>query len=233
MIKKIKLNNVTLIGIDCVDIERLRKAMDITEEHIEFAEVKLLSSIKTDDKRWVEIEAITSIESFSEFCIKDLSEYVETDYALLVQYDGFVLNPQSWTDEFLKYDYIGAPWYIEEEFWFEKFDIPRELTGQHIVGNGGFSLRSKKFLETSARLAKDGKFSKYHPEDLVMCVYDKHLFDGAGIKFAPYEIARKFSIEGTDETYSDQFGFHGFKWTDISKWTSENPQYGIKNQFVG
>ena len=65
----------------------------------------------------------------------------------------------------------------------------------------------------------------------MLCVYDKHLLDKAGIKFAPYEIARKFSIEGRDEVYSEQFGFHGFKWTNISKWIQENPQHGITNRF--
>jgi hypothetical protein len=61
-----------------------------------------------------------------------------------------------------------------------------------------------------------------------MCVYDKHLLDAQGIKFAPYEIAKKFSIEGHDEDYESQFGFHGLKWTNISKWIELNPQYGIK-----
>jgi len=234
MKEKLKLENVTLLGVDCVNVERLQKAMDITQEYIDFGKVKLLSStLETKDKRFVEIEHIASIEEFSEFCIKDLYKYVDTEYVLLVQYDGFVLNPQSWSDEFLNYDYIGAPWYIKEEFWFEMFDIPRELEGKHVVGNGGFCLRSKKFLETSAKLAREGKFKKYHPEDLVMCVYDRHLLDEKGIKFAPYEVAKKFSIEGHDETYTNQFGFHGYTWTDISKWIEENPQYGIKNQFIG
>jgi hypothetical protein len=225
---KINLENVTLMGIDCVDVTRLQKAMDITEEQIDFAETKLLTSIKNDDPRWVEINHISNIEAFSEFCIRELTNYVDTEYVLLVQYDGFVLNPESWLDTFLEYDYIGAPWYIKDEFWFKMFNIPRELTGQHIVGNGGFSLRSKKFLEASSKLASEGKFGKYHPEDLVMCVYDKELMDNEGIKFAPYEVARNFSVEGHDEVYKSQFGFHGLKWTDISDWITKNPQYEIK-----
>lgn len=225
--EKRKLSNVTLMGIDCVDVERVRKALDISSEHIEFGEVKLLSSIANGDPRWVSIPSIDSIEAFSEFCIKDLVNYVQTEYVLLVQWDGFVLNPQSWTDTFLEYDYIGAPWYIKDSFWFDRFKIPRSLEGQHIVGNGGFSLRSKKFLETSARLATDGKFATYHPEDLVMCVYDKALLDEEGIRFAPYEVARNFAIEGHDEVYESQFGFHGLTWTDISAWISQNPHHGV------
>ncbi len=223
-----KLDNVTLLGIDCVDVSRLQKALDISAEHIEFAQVKLLSSLSNTDPRWVPIEHIGSIEAFSEFCIKDLTKYVETEFVLLVQWDGFILNPTSWSDSFLKYDYIGAPWYIKDEFWFERFLIPRQYENQHIVGNGGFCLRSKKFLEVSAKLARENKFTKYHPEDLVMCVYDKHLLLEEGIQFAPYEVAKNFSIEGHDEVYKDQFGFHGLKWTNISDWIQKNSQYGIR-----
>lgn len=228
--KKIYLNNVTLLGIDCVNIERLQKAIDISQKDIEFADVKLLSSIGNNDPRWVEIDHIGSIEAFSEFCIKDLTNYVDTDYVLLVQHDGFILNPQSWSDTFLDYDYVGAPWFIEDEFWFEEFKIPRILKGQHIIGNGGFNLRSKKFLEISSQLANQNKFSKYHPEDLVLCVFDKKLLDEKGIKFAPYEVAKNFSIEGQDEAYESQFGFHGLRWTDISKWVKQHPEYGIKQE---
>lgn len=222
-----KLPNVTLVGIDCVDVERIQKALDISSEKIEFGEVKLLTSLPTNDSRKVEIPHIGSIEAFSEFCIRDLTKYVTTDFVLLVQHDGFVLNPESWTDEFLNYDYVGAPWFAHDEFWFEKFDFPRNLFDTTVVGNGGFSLRSKKFLETSHRLANEGAFNKLHPEDLVMCVWQRKLMENAGIMFAPVELAEKFGIEGEDHIYSKQFGFHNLKWTDISKWIKENPKWNI------
>jgi hypothetical protein len=53
---------------------------------------------------------------------------LETEKALIFQEDGFLLKDG--VDDFLDYDYIGAPWY-------EQMDLsPSE------VGNGGFSLRS-------------------------------------------------------------------------------------------
>jgi predicted nucleotidyltransferase len=223
---KIKLPNVTLLGIDCVNIERLVSAMDVSESGIEFGAVKLLTSLPTEDKRKVEIPHIGSIEEFSRFCIEDLHKYVDTDYVLLVQYDGFILNPESWTDEFLKYNYIGAPWFVAE--WSVRdFGFPVDLLGTLIVGNGGFSLRSKKFLETSARLAQEGRIPKMNPEDVAMCVWYRSEFEKEGIKFAPPEIASQFSIEGTDHTYNKQFGFHGFTWTDIDVWIQEHPEYPV------
>ncbi len=223
-----KLPGVTLAGIDCVNVERLQKALDISCAEIEFAEVKLLTSLPTNDVREISIPHIGSIEAFSKFCIRDLANYVSTDFVLLVQHDGFVLNPSSWTDEFLKYDFVGPPWFVHDEFWFDKYSFPRELFDKVVVGNGGFSLRSKKFLETSKRLADEGAFNKYHPEDLVLCVWNRKIMENAGIKFAPPEIAEKFGIEGQDHVYDKQFGFHGLKWTDISKWIKENPKWGIK-----
>ena len=232
-----KLSNVTLVGIDCVDVERIQKALDISSKDIQFAEVKLLTSLSTDDVRKVEIPPINTVEEFSEFCIKDLHKYVDTDYVLLVQHDGFILNLESWEDEFLQYDYIGAPWFIYEEFWFELFDLPRELFDTLVVGNGGFSLRSKKFLEKSAELANKNIFKKYHPEDLMLCVWNRKEMEEVGIKFAPADVAARFSVEGDYRDllnaklapYDKQFGFHGLKWTDISKWIEQNPQYGIVN----
>ncbi|NVN96822.1 hypothetical protein HXX01_01070 [Candidatus Nomurabacteria bacterium] len=227
MNNKIYLPNVTLLGIDCVDTERLIKALDISSEQIEFADVKLLTSLPTSDKRKVLIPHIGSTAEYSEFCIRKLADYVDTDFVLIVQYDGFVLNPSSWTNEFLNYDYIGAPWFVHDEFWFTKFLFPRDLLDKTVVGNGGFCLRSKKFLEVSSRLADEGVFDKYHPEDVALCVWNKDKMEKEGIRFAPNDIAEKFSIEGGDHIYRNQFGFHGFKWTDISLWIKENPKWRI------
>jgi len=224
---KLKLPQVTLIGIDCVNVERLQIAMDICEKEIEFGSVKLLTSILSTDKRIIKIPQIRNKEEYSKFCIKNLKDFVDTDFVLIIQYDGFILNPQSWSDEFLNYDYIGAPWFVHEEFWFKKFNFPKELLDTLVVGNGGFSLRSKKFLKISSDLFNDGYFKTYHPEDLVMCVWNRKLVENNGIKFAPPEIAEKFSIEGEDHIYDKQFGFHGYSWTNIDKWINENLGYFI------
>lgn len=223
---KLNLTNVTLLGIDCVNVARLTSAIDVSESGIEFGVVKILTSLPTEDKRKVEIPHIGSIEEYSRFCIEELHKYVDTDYVLLVQYDGFVLNPESWKDQFLNYDYIGAPWLVAE--WSVRdFGFPPDSIGSLIVGNGGFSLRSKKFLEVSAKLAREGKLPKMNPEDVAMCVWYREEFEKEDINFAPAELAAHFSIEGTGHTYNKQFGFHGFTWTDIDVWINEHPEYPV------
>ncbi len=218
-----KLSNVTLLGIDCVNVERLQAAMDLCQKDFQFGAVKLLTSLPTDDKRLVKIHHIGDVQEYSRFCAEDLVKYVDTDYVLIVQYDGFILNPDSWTDEFLKYDYIGAPWLVAD--WSVRdYNFPPSLLGTAVVGNGGFSLRSKKFLEVSAKLMKEGKISQIHPEDVSLCIWHKDLLDAEGIRIATPELAGKFAIEGDDDVYNKQFGFHGFSWTDIDKWINDHPE---------
>ncbi len=214
------------MAIDCVDVAGALRALDISSQEIEFGAVKFLTSLPTDDPREVEIPHIGSIEAFSEFCIKNLKDYVDTDFVLLVQQDGFILNPDSWEDEFLNYDYIGAPWLVAD--WSVRdFAFPESLLGTMVVGNGGFCIRSKKFLEMSARLAKEGVFPKYHPEDVAMCVWQRSEVEAAGVTFAPPDVAARFSLEGDDLVYDKQFGFHSLKFTDITKWISENQRWGV------
>jgi hypothetical protein len=225
---KKKLSNVTLIGIDCVDVKRLQIVMDICERDFEFGAVKMLSSLPIDDPRLVVIEPINSVEAYSDFCFKRLSDFVETDFVLIVQYDGFILNPSAWTDAFLQYDYIGAPWLVAG--WSVRdFDFPKSLLGQRVVGNGGFSLRSKKFLLTARELALSGAIPQLHPEDVAMVVWHRDLFEKAGIKIAPPELAKKFSLEGNEEgPWKDEFGFHDFKHTDILTWLTKHPDDDVK-----
>ena len=221
---KIHLPNVTLLGIDCVDAHRLQEAINICEVGMQFAQSKILTSLPLQDSRAVSIPHIGSIEEYSRFCIENLVDYVDTEYVLLVQYDGFILNPESWSEDFLKYDYIGAPWLVAD--WAVRdFAFPGNLLGTYMVGNGGFCMRSKKFLETSARLLKEGKLPKFHPEDVAMCVWYRDTFEKEGIHFAPAELAKKFSIEGDDDVYGNQFGFHGFAWTNIDAWIDEHKDF--------
>jgi len=228
---KNKLKGVTLIGIDCVDIERLIQAAEICQQKFEFEEVKLLTSLQSNNPNIIPINPIISAEEYSEFIIEKLDEYVNTSHVLIIQYDGFILNPEAWTNEFLNYDYIGAPWLVREVS-VNRFGFPREWLGQYVVGNGGLSLRSKKLLSFCAQLSRDGFFQKYHPEDLVISVYNRSFFEEHGIAFAPVPLAKQFSYEAEDEdnySWDGQFGFHGLTWTDISKWTVEHPEYKIDN----
>ncbi len=208
---KKELRNITLIGIDCVDVKRLKVAADICELGFEFGAVKLLSSIPDPDPRVVHIPHIGSTEAYSEFCIKELYKYVDTEFALVFQYDGFILNPAAWTDEFLQYDYIGGVWYH---------------LGPIHVGNGGFSLRSKKLMQLLAENYKTIG-GELHPEDLWISETARPFLEAHDAKFAPEDVALRFSKEGSFHgvTWQGEFGFHGLSYTDISPWFALHPEY--------
>ena len=42
-----------------------------------------------------------------------LKEYINSEHVLVIQDDGHIVNPDIWDDNFLDYDYIGAPWPTE------------------------------------------------------------------------------------------------------------------------
>jgi hypothetical protein len=224
---KKKLETVTLLGIDCIDLDRLLLVMDICQHEFEFADVKIITSIKSSHENVIKINPIKSTEEYSKFVLSRLDEYIETSHVLIVQYDGFILNPEQWTDEFLKYDYIGAPWLVGD--WAVRdFDFPKELIGKLVVGNGGFSIRSKKLVSLCAKLFNEKAFERWHPEDTAIGVYNRKLLEDNEVKFAPVNLAKKFSFEyETDESdkWDGQFGFHGLKWTNISKWLEKHPEY--------
>lgn len=216
----IKLDKVTLIGIDCVGPGKLQAVMNLCQREIDFGAVKLLTSKSINDERLINIPGIRSLEEFSIFCLKDLVDYVDTDFVLLVQRDGFILNPQSWDKSFLNYDYIGSPWVVKD--WsINDFDFPEKLRGELIVGNGGFCIRSKKFLEVSSMLFKNGVIKRFHPEDIAISVWYREIFESHGINFAPTELSKQFALEGGDYVYKDQFGFHGY-YTNIDDWAENN-----------
>jgi len=122
-------------------------------------------------------------------------EHVTTPFVLVFQWDGFVLDPGAWTDAFLDYDYIGAPW--------EEASAP---PGRR-VGNGGFSLRSRRLLEALQDPAL--AFDPRRPEDKVICRELRPALEARhGVRFAPVELAARFAFEHLPPPHPT-FGFHG------------------------
>lgn len=134
---------------------------------------------------------IDSVADYSRFMLQGLAPHLHTSHLLVVQWDGFVLDPAAWDPAFLQVDYIGAPWH----------DMP----GERAVGNGGFSLRSRRLLQA----LQDPALPPAHPEDLCIChTHRAALEQGHGIRFASREMAARFAYERT-EPAGPTFGFHG------------------------
>ena len=65
---------------------------------------------------------------YSWFMMFALWRVVSTEFALVVQEDGWVVNANNWRDEFLDCDYIGAPIHLAKidspqgTYWRNRFD---------------------------------------------------------------------------------------------------------------
>ena len=134
---------------------------------------------------------MSNIDEWNYSTIYNLPKYIQTDFCLLIHDDGFVVNPEQWQDEFLNYDYIGAPFPIPQDD-FSYRDINNNLIR---VGNS-VSLRSKKLLDTPINLNLEWKsFHGYYNEDGFICVNYRHKYIENGCKFADINIAKYFSHE--------------------------------------
>lgn len=208
-----KVPNTTLCCVDCETHELSIKALNHCASTCNFENILFLTDIEYADKKIevINIPSIKTKEQYSRFIIRELGSYIKTDYVLIIQYDGFIVNPQSWTPDFLKYDYIGAKWW-----WY-----PDRLN----VGNGGFSLRSRKLLKALCSDAiNDDYASLTKGEDTLICrAYRSFLEAEYDIKFAPETIADRFSHEFS-KPVGKPFGFHGIFniWRYIKEEDLEN-----------
>lgn len=148
---------------------------------------------------WFPHGKIEQRELLSRMMLEFIPTLIETDFSIFCQWDGFAINPEHWTDEFLEYDYIGAPWP-----WNWKADSPERR-----VGCGGFALRSKKWTDLCLTLP----VKETSAEDVHCCCYYLDHFTSAGCRVAPLALAQKFALEHVNpefpnHTINDSFGFH-------------------------
>lgn len=204
--KKLYPIDVVLIETRKVILPWAVHVLDTIRENMNCNSFSLLTNPENNLKSMYTKEIsnkISTLDEYSEFCLDNLHYFVEADFCMVVQPDGFPLNYKSWSDDFLNYDYIGAPWLCK---------------GIPIIGNGGFSIRSKKLLQITPGLQK--KKPKYrnpiidhlplylpYNEDVSICISHKIELQKIGIKFADYVTAKRFSVEC--EPWKDSFGFHG------------------------
>ena len=204
----IELDNVTFLAVNgSADTDMFLYALKYSTKDIRPKKTVLVSweepSVSYKGIDFYKIDKIPSKDLYSQFLIKDIGKYFQTDYMVMIQDDGYVLNPDLWTDEFLKYDYIGAPW-------------PKNFFGgchYLLQGNGGFSLRSRKIVDKLKGLVFEWESVGKPPEDVFSCVVMRSILEGQGYRWAPLDIARRFSTEwpipelGSSDG-SGSFGFH-------------------------
>lgn len=222
-------DDVTVLLVDGVDPAHSLHALKHCRKAIPFKHLKLFSFDEPSNLDGVQFTKIPKFtwNDYNNFIAHKLADVVDTEFVLVVQTDGFITSPHLWTDEFFEYDYIGAPWPDNDTWLNLQSQAVRDAFNKHHrkvrVGNGGFSLRSKKFIEASAAYPSCNGFG----EDVFLSVMEYDAMSAKGIKFAPVELAMRFAIENPiaemgynwpsqDANFntSRSFGFHGVYVTD-------------------
>lgn len=190
----VEIKDLTIICVDTKNYGRAVHALKKCQEQVKVDRILFLTDIDLNIEgiEVIKIDPIHSKKQYSRFLIKELYKHFDTSHCLVIQWDGYILDGESWNPEFIEMDYLGAPWLYQD--------------GRN-VGNGGFSLRSKR-LQTI--LGTNDFVEVCDPEDEVICrTYGNWLQDVHGIRFATQELADTFSFE-LRTPICKTFGFHGW-----------------------
>lgn len=194
--KRLALKDVTICAVSSSNVEATLEALKTCLAYCDVAEVLFFTHASfpanevPPEIRIIPVQKITSAKAYSQFILKNVVDHIATSHCLIVQWDGHVTGPARWRTEFLEYDYIGASW--------PQFD------DGHDVGNGGFSLRSRRLMEA----CRAPGFAAHHPEDVAIGRTNRAYLEGLGLRFAPKALADRFAAERAGDP-ADSFGYHG------------------------
>ncbi len=218
--EKLKLPNVTLAAMTSVNIYETVQALKYSMRGIEFGDVVLI----TDHRPWYLPKSIRychtskldNIDKFNYKMTYELADYINTDFALIVHSDGFIVNPDKWTDEFLNYDYIGSPWPLPQNDY-----AYRDSKGNICRVGNSVSIRSKRLMAFPKEhdLPWVKVYDGFYNEDIFICCHSKNEMEAHGLKWAPFELAVRF---GREHPLPENKGVEPFLF---HKWWGENENY--------
>lgn len=196
----LKLPNVTLVALTNKDFEGHKKALELSSIGIEWGARKII----WDD-------TIKDIDDWNRKMIYELTDYVQTDFAMVIHADGYVIRPDLWKTEFLDYDFIGAPWPLPQDNYSYRTSSYTHKLGELIRVGNSVSIRSKRILDLPRKLGLEWKpYYGNTNEDGFLCVHNRDILHSHGIKYAPLDIAKHFSKEHKIEENEgiETFAFH-------------------------
>jgi hypothetical protein len=191
-----KLGDVTLVLIETMFHDLAWEAVRESAKRVAFHDIVICSDKSPPfdiNAKVIHIEHQPGIENFGRATWHGpWIEHVQTSHMLLSHWDSWVIDPGMWSDDFLQYDFIGAPW------WYEINN----------VGCGAFTLRSMKMV----RFLNDHRDVYPHkmPDDVVLCQHYRARLEAEGFRWAPDDVAMRFAFECSRPHGgpSRHFGFH-------------------------
>jgi hypothetical protein len=198
MPEQIKLPDVTLVMIETREHELADLAVLDSMEKVTFGDVLIFTDKPhafdpPGDCRIIEVPDWPTKLGWSRCFWYDVGLHLRTSHALCIQWDSWVVDPGMWRDDYLHYDYIGAPWW-----WKDGMN----------VGNGGFCLRSTSLLRFIRKNRAQFPCITDLDDDLYCRKYRPTL-EAAGFEWAPEAVAQDFAFEcARPDPNARHFGFH-------------------------
>lgn len=205
---RLDLSSITLVSLvwdkSREHMDRTVRVLNYMNHIAEFDETVLFGACPANgfEGRFVQVPVMDEI-GWQVFQMKIMPGLIHSASVMHVHDDGFIIDP-AWETEFQEFDYIGAPW------------------ADGVVGNDGFCIQSQEFLWAKARLP----FCEPKQGDEYLCREQRSLLESKGIRFAPTDVAARFSTE-TYHCDQPSFGFHGIThdrrkydqgWKQIEQW---------------
>src|SRR5262245_45393140 len=204
------LRDVTLVMVETREHALAKIAVDDCCRKVSFADVVIVTDKPALFERQASYKVVEDWPTklgWSRSWWYDVPPLVHTSHTLNIQWDSWIWDASMWRDEFLKFDYVGAPWWYND--------------GKN-VGNGGFSLvstRLKRYLADH----RDAFPCDSPVDDDLLCRKYRPRLEAVGFAWAPEKVAYDFAYEGCgppghantgDPT--KHFGFHAmFNWGHV------------------
>lgn len=193
----LKLPDVTLVLIETREHDLAQLALEDCERQAKFADVLVFTDRSSQfiraDRRVKTVEDWPEKMGWCRHHWQEVAPHVGTSHALAIQWDSWVVDPNMWRDEYLEYDYVGAPWWYKDAM---------------NVGNGGFCLRSTKLMRF-LRKHRDRYPCINTLDDDLLCRKYRPMLQDEGFSWAPDDVALDFAFEVVrPDTNARHFGFH-------------------------
>jgi hypothetical protein len=192
---KLNLPDVTLVMIETRQFELARMAIEDCLKHADFGDILTFTNKPGEFSagRFVQVPDWPEKIGWSRCNWQEVAPHVQTSFALGIQWDSWIVDPTMWRDEFLAYDYIGAPWWYKDGL---------------NVGNGGFCIRSTRLMRF-LRKHRDLFPCTTNLDDDLLCRKYRTALEDKGFTWAPEKLAWDFAFETIrPKPDSRHFGFH-------------------------
>lgn len=225
----LQLKEVTLVMVETREHKLARMAMEECLKVAEFGDVLVLTDRPSEFWQMTQMGVTPRIVNVPDWPEKvgwsrawwfDVPPLLRTSQTLNIQWDSWICDPSMWRDDFLRYDFIGAPWWYRD--------------GKN-VGNGGFSLKSTRLARYIWK-HRDRFPVDTSADDDLLCRKYRHKLEDAGFLWAPEKVAHDFAFECCRPSpTSKHFGMHGmFNWPFVldDKQLKERVEIALDSPYI-